>query len=116
MTIWASVPSASALLPLKEALVERIEEVGGFYFRSVLLIERWTVVPQHVHDHDHVTLVCNGKARCWANGKLIGDKSAGEAFEVKAGVYHEFMALEPHTRLACVHDIKSAESVKEKGL
>jgi hypothetical protein len=107
---------ALSCVPLDEPLVERIEEVCGLYFRSVLLRQVGTFVPQHVHDHDHATLVCAGKARCWANYVLVGDKEAGEAFEIKAGTAHVFMALEPNTRLACVHNIESAESVKAKGL
>lgn len=101
---------------LGEPLVERIEEVCGIYFRSVLLKEIGTVVPLHTHDHDHATFVANGKVRAWADGVLLGDFEAGSAFEVKAGKEHLFRALEPNTRTVCVHDIASAESVKEKGL
>jgi hypothetical protein len=97
-------------------LVERIEEACGLYFRSVLIQDAGTVIPQHSHDHDHCTFVASGKARGWADGRPLGDKSAGEVFEIKAGAQHVFQALEPMTRLACVHDIASAESVKRKGL
>lgn len=99
---------------LTEQPVERIEEACGLYFRSVLLEKAGTVIPQHRHDHDHATFVGAGRARGWANGAWIGDKGAGEAFEVKAGCAHVFQALEPNTRLTCVHDIASAESVKAK--
>ena len=92
--------------------VERIEEVAGLYFRSVLLPTAGMLIDQHIHDHDHATYVGNGKARAWSDGKLLGDFSAGSAVEIKAGLYHQFQALEDQTRLTCVHDIASAESVK----
>lgn len=95
--------------------VERIEEVAGIYFRSVLIPYKGMVADQHVHDHDHATFVGAGKVRAVADGKLLGDYEAGRAIEIKAGVYHQFEALEDNTRLACVHDIASAESVRVKG-
>lgn len=96
--------------------VERIEECCGIYARSILLKDAGMRVPQHAHDHDHATFVGNGKARAWANAEWIGDFEAGSLVPIKAGVVHEFLALEPMTRLACIHDIASAESIKEKGL
>lgn len=94
--------------------VERIEEVAGLYFRSVLVPYKGMVADQHVHDHDHATFVGAGKVRAFADGKVLGEYSAGSAIEIKAGVYHQFEALEDGTRLACVHDIASAESVKAR--
>ena len=95
-------------------IVERIEEVCGLYFRSVLLPFAGITVPQHAHDHDHATLVCSGKVRVWANGQPLGDFEAGQAVPITAGVAHMFHSLEEMTRLCCVHSIESAESVKEK--
>lgn len=108
-------PLPDELAPLGSQPVERIEEVSGIYFRSVLL-ERGTVIPQHTHDHNHATYVGSGKARLWVNGVWRADYPAGHAVEVKAGQSHVFQALEPNTRLACVHDVASAESVRTKGL
>lgn len=94
-------------------IVEFVDEVCGIYFRSVLLPVKGMKIPQHVHDHDHATYVGNGSARVWADEKLVGDFAAGTAVPVLAGVRHEFEALEANTRLTCVHDAKSAESIKE---
>lgn len=109
-------PIPTDISPLEQPPVERIEEVAGLYFRSVLLERAGTLIPQHRHDHDHATLVCAGRARGWCDGIWIGDKGPGEAFEIRAGGEHVFQAIEPMTRLACVHDIDSAESVKRKGV
>lgn len=96
--------------------VERIEEVYGLYFRSVFLPEAGMRIPQHVHDHNHATYVGNGRARVYVNDRILGDYEAGQVVPVEAGKKHEFEALEPNTRLTCVHDVASAESIKWKGL
>ena len=96
--------------------VEHIETVAGIYFRSILLARAGHVVPQHSHGHDHATYVGAGAARLWVDGKWVGDYPAGYAVEIKAGRAHVFQALQDNTRLACVHDVSSAESVKMKGV
>lgn len=96
--------------------VEFVEEVCGIYFRSVLLDQQWDLVEQHRHDHDHATYVGAGSVRMWIDGTPVGDFKAGQAIAIVAGKAHAFQALEPNTRLACVHDVKSAESVKVKGV
>lgn len=96
--------------------VEHIEEVAGLYFRSIVIPEKGMIADQHVHDHDHATFVGCGKVRAIGDGMILGEFDAGSAIEIKAGVHHQFEALEDNTRLACVHDIASAESVKAKGV
>lgn len=96
-------------------IVESIEEVCGLYFRSIL-IHKGTKVPQHVHDHDHATIVGNGRAALYIGNDLVGIFEAGYAVPVAAHQEHTFEALEDNTRLICVHSIESAESVKRKGL
>lgn len=92
-------------------IVEFVDEVCGLYFRSIL-INAGTIIPQHVHDHDHATYIGSGAVRMWADGDDLGVFQAGRAVPVKAGVQHVFQALEDETRLTCVHDAVSAESAK----
>lgn len=98
---------------LDEPIVENIQTVCGIYFRSVLLKEAGTVIPQHEHEYDHATYVGSGKVRLWVNNELKGEYSAGEAIEIKAKQKHLFLSLEPNTRLTCVHDLRSASLIKE---
>lgn len=91
-----------------DAPVEYVDDVGGVYFRAILLETAGDIVPQHVHDHDHVTLIASGKARVWVDRRWLGDFEAFRAIEIMAGKEHVFMALEPMTRLACVHVLQGA--------
>lgn len=52
----------------------------------------------------------------YMDGVEICILDAGQAVEIKAFHKHEFESLEPNTRLTCVHDPRSAESIKGKGL
>ena len=97
-------------------VVEKIEIVGGLYFRSVFLPTSGLCIPQHVHDHDHVTFVGSGRVRGWCDDVWIGDKGRGEAFAITAGHQHRFEALDDNTLLTCVHSVASALSIARKGL
>ncbi len=90
---------------LKDQPVEYIEEIGGLYFRAICLENVGDVVPQHTHDYAHVTLVASGKARMWIDGVWVADIPAFKAVEIEAGRQHVFQALEPKTRLSCVHNL-----------
>src|SRR5437899_11208900 len=103
------------LVTVDDGVVENIVEAGGLYFRSMLLARAGMGVPQHVHDHDHATLVGSGRLRGWSDGAWMGDKGRGEAFEVLAGRQHVVESLEPMTMVVCVHDIHSAVRIKRQG-
>lgn len=96
-------------------IVEFVEEKCGLYFRSILL-NKGDSGEQHIHDHDHATYCGNGAASLFVDGDWKEDVRAGHAVEVKAGKKHRFLALEDNTRLTCVHDVASADSIKRKGL
>lgn len=85
--------------------VEYVDDVGGLYFRAVLLPNVGDKVPQHVHDHEHVTVVASGKARLFVDGEHKEDIAAFRAIVIEANREHMFEALEPNTRLACVHQL-----------
>ena len=97
-------------------IIEFIDEVGPFYFRSILIENQGERIAQHVHDYDHATLCGSGKARVYIDGVETGILEAGQALMVKANHRHEFESLENNTRLTCVHDVRSTESIKRKGL
>lgn len=87
-----------------EQPVEYIEEICGVYFRGICL-KQWDAVPQHSHDYAHATLVASGKVRVWIEGAYVGEVTAPKAIEIEAHRHHVFQALEPDTRLFCVHNL-----------
>lgn len=93
------------LIPSNDERVEYVDDVGGLYFRAILLHRAGDVVPQHTHDYEHVTLCCSGSARVWIDGVYSKDIKAFEAMLIEADKKHVFQALEANTRLACVHQL-----------
>lgn len=89
-------------------VVETVKEVGGIYFRSVLLQEG-EVIDQHRHGVMHATYCGSGSARLWVNNKWKQDLHAGDAVEVQAGDEHMYQALENNTRLSCVFNAEKAD-------
>lgn len=99
-----------------DEIVETITEVCGLYFRSVILPKAGMRVGQHVHDYAHANTCGSGAAQFWQDGEHQFDVRAGDVIEIPANKVHEFVATEDNTRLTCVHDCASADSVKSKGV
>ena len=97
-------------------IVEFVEEKAGIYFRSILIPEAGTWVPQHTHDESHATYCGQGSAAMYVDGEFVLKVFAGHAVEVEAGKQHAFRALENYTRLTCVWDAERALRLKEKGV
>lgn len=95
--------------------VEYIEEVGGLYFRTIRLPKSGDMVPQHAHDYSHVTFLGHGSVLAFADGIGIGYFSAPAAILIEAGKLHEFIAQDDNTLMTCIHNVASAEAIKEKG-
>lgn len=94
---------------LRDQPVEFVDEVCGLTFRATLLVNVGDTVPQHVHDYEHATVIAAGKARLWIDGMHKGDYAAFQVIAIEANREHVFQALEPMTRLACVHQTSLAE-------
>lgn len=62
--------------------------------------EKNDILPSHSHEKDsvHITIVARGKFLAKYNGKeeII---SAGDIYDWAIGEFHEFIALEPNSRL-----------------
>lgn len=99
-----------------EPIVQYVDEVAGVYFRSILLPEAGMKVSQHVHPYDHATYCGSGSALLFVDGVFQRIVYAGDVVEVKANMKHEFESAEPNTRLTCVHNVESADFIKERGL
>lgn len=63
------------------------------------------LVPQHVHDYDHTTILATGALRVWCDEVLVGDVKAPVEMLIKANTKHTFLALEP-SLLYCVHNLR----------
>jgi hypothetical protein len=52
-------------------------EVDDIWVRAYTVPKSKTVISQHVHTHDHVTLVSRGTIECWQDGEAVAVEEGG---------------------------------------
>ena len=91
--------------PVKPEFVE-FAEVDDIWVRAYSVAKAKTVISQHVHSHDHVTLVSRGTIEGWQDGESIGTFVAPALITIPAGKKHAFMALTDDVVLCCLHNLR----------
>jgi len=81
-------------------------EVDDIWVRAYTVPKSKTVISQHVHTHDHVTLVSRGTIECWQDGESIGVFKAPAIVTIPAGKKHAFLALTDDVTLCCLHNLR----------
>lgn len=84
----------------------------GLFIKQIYLHEAGSVVPQHSHRFAHTTLLAMGKIHAWAGEEDLGILVAPCPILIKAKVKHTFQALEDHTLLYCIHNIRDRDGVE----
>jgi hypothetical protein len=81
-------------------------EVDDIWVRAYNVPKAKTIISQHVHAHDHVTLVSRGTIEGWQDGESIGTFVAPALVTIPAGKKHAFMALTDDVVLCCLHNLR----------
>lgn len=81
-------------------------EVDDIWVRAYSVDKANTVLSQHVHAHDHITLVSSGSIEAWQDGKSIGVFEAPSVVKIPAGKKHAFLALTDNVTLCCLHNLR----------
>jgi quercetin dioxygenase-like cupin family protein len=81
-------------------------EVDDIWIRSYTLPKAKSVFAQHVHVHDHITLVSRGTIHAWQDGQDMGQFTAPAVITIPAGKQHSFMALTDDVTLCCLHNLR----------
>jgi hypothetical protein len=104
----------------KEVQLDYIEfaEVDDIWVRAYSVPKANSVIAQHVHEHDHVTLVSRGTIEAWQDGELLGEFKAPSIVKIPAGKSHAFTAVTDDVVLCCLHNLRGTglESPKIKEL
>lgn len=77
--------------------------VGPYVMKWLNLRNAGDICVQHVHPHDHATIVTKGRIRAYIEGRCLGDFGEGEAVHVVANERHYMEALVPNSTFWCVH-------------
>lgn len=81
------------------------------FVKQMVIAKTGTLVPQHTHTWDHLSMLAIGKVRVWKDGKYDGDYTAPMAIMIKAGVAHKFLSLVDNTIIYCIHNIAHSGSI-----
>lgn len=93
---------------------ETIKTVDGVFIREMNIPDNFTIVAQHIHKHDHTTMVAVGRVKVWIEGVLLGDYTAPSSIFIAADTPHMFQSQEPNTLLYCIHNLHGADEVDSK--
>jgi len=81
-------------------------EADDIWVRAYSIPKAKTVISQHVHTHDHLTLVSRGTVEAWQDGEWFGEFSAPSIIKIPAGKKHAFRALTDDVALCCLHNLR----------
>jgi quercetin dioxygenase-like cupin family protein len=81
-------------------------EVDDIWVRAYSVAKANTVMAQHTHTHDHITLISSGSIEAWQDGKSIGIFEAPSIVKISAGKKHAFVALTDNVVLCCLHNLR----------
>ncbi len=105
-------PILAALGVADQPISTEIKMADGVFTKSMVVARAGTLIPQHSHAFDHVSVLVRGGIRVTANGECLGDFAAPHGITIKAGVKHLFQTLVDDTIVLCVHDIGAADAVE----
>lgn len=84
---------------------------AGIFLKTWHIAAAGTMIPQHAHAHDHLTLIVTGTIRAWRGDDLLGDYTAPAAIKIPAREKHRFLSLTDGAAFACIHAVGEAEDV-----
>lgn len=95
----------SHYVPVEHEYIE-FAEVDDIWVRAYSIKKAESIAGQHVHTHDHITLVSRGTVEAWQDGALMGVYTAPAIIKVSAGKQHAFKALTDDVVFCCLHNLR----------
>lgn len=91
-------------------------EADDIWVRAYTLDKVNSVAVQHVHEHDHVTLVARGSVVLWQEGEEKDKYVAPALLTIPAGKKHAFVAVTDDVVLCCLHNLRGTGESSPKVL
>ena len=76
---------------------------AGIFLKTWTMPDAGMIVPQHAHQHPHISLIMSGSVRVLSDGGTSGEFSAPAAVKLPALVKHSFITLTDNVTIACIH-------------
>ena len=88
-----------------------IKLCDGLFVKTIAIKHKHTLVPQHSHTYDHLSMLAVGSIRIWKDGSCLGDFIAPHGIVIEKLTKHTFLSLEDNTLIYCIHNLRDAEAV-----
>ena len=88
---------------------------AGIYCKLWSVPDRGTLLPQHSHVWDHISLIVQGAVRVWRDEDLIGDFKAPAMVKIEAYALHKFLTGDGERRVQAV-DAVLRQAQDDRGL
>ena len=76
----------------------------GVWAAHITVSDAGTILPQHAHTFDHLTILASGSVRVSRSDAESIEYTAPAGILIPAGVKHLFETLTPDVVLACIHN------------
>src|SRR6266851_6234816 len=84
----------------------------GIEVWHTLVHKAGTIIPQHSHQHPHLTVFAAGGARVELDGEFVGEYWAPSALYIPAGTKHLFTTLADNTAIDCVLNVSRTGQIE----
>lgn len=110
------MPESLTEIPLSQACTTTtISDADGIRTEAVRIFKAGMKTGYHRHAYDHTTAIVRGAVEAFADGKPLGTFHEMNSLFIKAGVLHQFTALEDDTTFVCVHNVSRTGSIETVG-
>ena len=109
-----TLPDTALLAPLPEEQQPygvEIKMADGIFVKQMVLSRAGTVVPQHAHEYEHLSMLAVGTIRLFKDGVAAGEFSAPCGITIAARVKHTMVALSNRVVIYCIHNIERSGEV-----
>jgi quercetin dioxygenase-like cupin family protein len=89
----------------EQPITADIKILSGLFIKTAIVPKAGTVIAQHSHLTDHVTLLAVGTMRVWADEVLLGDYTGPTGILIRAGTLHRFCTMTDGLVFACIHAV-----------
>jgi hypothetical protein len=89
-----------------------IKLTDDLFVKTATVARAGTIIPQHGHRYDHITLLAYGSMRIVAGDVMLGDYTGPVGVLIKAGVKHTMTTLTDGVVFCCIHALHGTDGVE----
>ena len=104
-------PDLTALAATDQPYGVEIKMADGIFVKQMVLSHAATVVPQHSHEHDHLSMLAVGSVALWRDGVFVKEFTAPCGISIPARTKHAFVSLSDFVVIYCIHNIERSGEV-----